>query len=58
MAQAKIPGHRGDWRTLAFQGYGEYKKARHLQSSASLLFSVFAEYEPQNLLLRQSYRSI
>ena len=44
---------------LVFQGYpGEYKKARHLQSSASLLFSVFAEYEPQNLLLRQSYQEV
>jgi ATP-dependent Lhr-like helicase len=33
---------------LIFQGYpGEYKKARHLQSSASLLFNVFTEYEPR-----------
>jgi ATP-dependent Lhr-like helicase len=44
---------------LVFQGYpGEQKKARHLQSSASLLFSVFAEYEPRNLLLRQSYQEV
>jgi len=44
---------------LIFQGYpGEYKKARHLQSSASLLFKVFAEYEPNNLLLRQSYQEV
>lgn len=44
---------------LIFQGYpGEYKKARHLQSSASLLFKVFAEYEPNNILLRQSYREV
>lgn len=44
---------------LIFQGYpGEYKKARHLQSSASLLFKVFAEYEPDNLLLRQSYQEV
>ena len=42
---------------LIFQGYpGEQKKARHLQSSASLLFNVFTEYEPDNLLLRQAYR--
>jgi len=44
---------------LIFQGYpGEQKKARHLQSSASLLFNVFSEYEPQNLLLRQSYQEV
>jgi ATP-dependent Lhr-like helicase len=44
---------------LIFQGYpGEKKKARHLQSSASLLFNVFSEYEPNNLLLRQSYQEV
>src|SRR5207248_7817407 len=44
---------------LVFQGYpGEQKKARHLQSSASLLFSVFSEYEPHNLLLRQAYSEV
>jgi ATP-dependent Lhr-like helicase len=44
---------------LIFQGYpGEQKKARHLQSSASLLFNVFSEYDPQNLLLRQSYHEV
>ncbi|CAN5173023.1 ligase-associated DNA damage response DEXH box helicase [soil metagenome] len=44
---------------LIFQGYpGEQKKARHLQSSASLLFNVFAEYDPQNLLLRQAYNEV
>jgi len=44
---------------LIFQGFpGEQKKARHLQSSASLLFNVFAEYEPDNLLLRQSYNEV
>lgn len=44
---------------LIFQGYpGEYKKARHLQSSASLLFKVFAEYEPDNLLMRQAYSEV
>ena len=44
---------------LIFQGYpGEYKKARHLQSSASLLFNVFTEYEPHNLLLRQAYNEV
>ena len=44
---------------LIFQGFpGEQKKARHLQSSASLLFNVFSEYEPNNLLLRQAYNEV
>jgi ATP-dependent Lhr-like helicase len=44
---------------LIFQGFpGEQKKARHLQSSASLLFKVFSEYDPQNLLLRQAYSEV
>jgi ATP-dependent helicase Lhr and Lhr-like helicase len=44
---------------LIFQGYpGDYQKPKHLQSSASLLFKVFAEYEPNNILLRQAYREV
>ncbi len=44
---------------LIFQGFpGEHKKSRHLQSSASLLFKVFEEYEPNNILLRQAYREL
>lgn len=44
---------------LIFQGYpGEYAKARHLQSSAGLLFNVFAEYDPGNLLIRQAYNEV
>ena len=44
---------------LIFQGFpGEQKKARHLQSSASLLFNVFLEYESGNLLLRQAYNEV
>jgi ATP-dependent Lhr-like helicase len=44
---------------LIFTGNpGEKKKARHLQSSASLLFNVFTEYDPQNLLLRQSFNEV
>jgi ATP-dependent helicase Lhr and Lhr-like helicase len=44
---------------LIFQGMpGEKQKARHLQSSASLLFKVFAEYEPNNILLKQSYNEV
>ncbi len=44
---------------LIFQGYpGEQKKARHLQASASLLFKVFSEFDPNNLLLRQAYQEV
>jgi len=44
---------------LVFQGYpGEQKKARHLQASASLLFNVFSEYDPGNVLLRQAYQEV
>ncbi len=44
---------------LIFQGMpGEKQKARHLQSSASLLFKVFAEYEPNNILLKQAYNEV
>jgi ATP-dependent Lhr-like helicase len=37
---------------------GVSKKAKHLQSSAGLLFNVFEEYDPENLLLRQAYREV
>ncbi|QJB35384.1 ligase-associated DNA damage response DEXH box helicase [Chitinophaga oryzae] len=41
---------------LIFQGYpGKHKANRHLQSSASLLFNVFKDYDPQNLLLKQAF---
>jgi ATP-dependent Lhr-like helicase len=44
---------------LVFQGMpGERKKARHLQGSASLLFNVFSEYDPHNVLLRQAYQEV
>ncbi|HKO80787.1 MAG TPA: ligase-associated DNA damage response DEXH box helicase, partial [Chitinophagaceae bacterium] len=44
---------------LVFQGLpGEKIKARHLQASASLLFNVFTEYEPGNLLIRQAYQEV
>lgn len=44
---------------LIFQGFpGEKKKARHLQSSAALLFNVFSEYDPDNLLIRQAYHEV
>jgi len=41
---------------LVFTGYpGQPVKNRHLQASTSLLFEVFSEYEPDNLLVRQAY---
>ncbi len=41
---------------LVFTGYpGQPVKNRHLQASSSLLFDVFSEYDPKNLLLRQAY---
>ncbi|HMK05383.1 MAG TPA: hypothetical protein VK489_14375, partial [Ferruginibacter sp.] len=44
---------------LIFQGMpGERIKQRHLQNSASLLFNVFSEYDPNNLLLRQAYAEV
>ena len=44
---------------LVFQGFsGEYVQTKHLQNSASLLFNVFSEYDPGNLLLRQAYAEV
>lgn len=44
---------------LVFQGYpGKQKKERHLQSSSQLLFNVFHEYEPDNLLYLQTYEEV
>jgi len=44
---------------LVFQGLpGEKIKSKHLQASASLLFNVFTEYEPNNLLIRQAYQEV
>jgi ATP-dependent Lhr-like helicase len=41
---------------LVFTGYpGQPVKNKHLQASTSLLFEVFNEYEPDNLLVRQAY---
>jgi ATP-dependent Lhr-like helicase len=40
---------------LVFQGYpGQQRSARQLQASSGLLFDVFANYEPDNLLLLQA----
>jgi ATP-dependent Lhr-like helicase len=44
---------------LVFQGNpGEKKKAKHLQSSTSLLFNVFLEYDPDSILLRQAFEEV
>ncbi|WP_374166918.1 hypothetical protein [Arcticibacter sp. MXS-1] len=41
---------------LVFTGFpGKTMKNRHLQASTSLLFDVFGEYEPDNVLVRQAY---
>lgn len=41
---------------LVFTGFpGQEIKDRHLQSSTQLIFSVFEDYEPDNLLLQQAY---
>ncbi len=44
---------------LIFTGYpGKIKKERHLQSSSQLLFDVFAQYEPDNLLYQQTFDEV
>ena len=44
---------------LIFQGFpNKYKKERHLQSSTELLFSVFHDYEADNLLYMQTYEEV
>lgn len=44
---------------LIFGGYpGKIKKERHLQSSAQLLFGVFKDYDPDNILYRQTYEEV
>lgn len=42
---------------LVFTGFpGKMVKTKHLQSGSQLLFEVFRDYEPDNLLLQQAYR--
>ena len=44
---------------LIFQGFpGKAKKDRHLQASSSLLFGVFQDYEPDNLLYLQTFEEV
>ncbi len=42
---------------LVFTGYpGHLVKTRHLQSNSQLIFDVFRDFEPDNLLFQQAYR--
>ena len=42
---------------LVFTGMpGRPIKTKHLQSGSQLIFEVFRDYEPDNLLLQQAYR--
>ena len=42
---------------MVFQGYpNKVIKTKHLQSNSQLLFDVFRDYEPDNLLFLQAYR--
>src|SRR5665213_2212569 len=44
---------------LVFQGFpGQGQSNRQLQASSGLLYDVFAEYDPQNLLLAQAVREV
>ena len=44
---------------LIFQGYpGKQMKSKHLQANSGLFFSVFSDYEPDNLLLREAYDEV
>jgi ATP-dependent Lhr-like helicase len=44
---------------LVFQGYpGQPQSSRQLQASSGLLWDVFNEYDPDNLLLRQAAREV
>jgi ATP-dependent Lhr-like helicase len=44
---------------LTFKGFsGKPIKEKHLQSSASIMYGVFEEYEPDNLLLKQAHREV
>ncbi len=44
---------------LIFQGYpGQGKSARQLQASSGLIYDVFCEYDPENLLLKQALQEV
>ncbi|MBP3944262.1 ligase-associated DNA damage response DEXH box helicase [Sphingobacteriaceae bacterium WQ 2009] len=44
---------------LIFHGFpGRQQKTKHMQANSGLFFSVFEEYDPQNVLLRQAYDEV
>lgn len=44
---------------LTFKGFpGKEQRDRHLQASSQLFFSVFSDYEPDNLLLKQAFSEV
>lgn len=44
---------------LVFKGFpGNYKPDRHVQSSSQLLFDVFKDYDPENLLYQQAFNEV
>ncbi|WP_009032590.1 ligase-associated DNA damage response DEXH box helicase [Indibacter alkaliphilus] len=44
---------------LIFQGYpGKPMKLKHLQSNSGILYGVFEDYDPHNLLLKQAHREV
>lgn len=44
---------------LVFQGYpGKHISQKHLQSSSQIIYQVFSEYDPENLLYRQAMEEV
>ncbi len=43
---------------LVYQGYPGEKSTKQLQASSSLIYDVFAQYDPQNPLLAQARREV
>lgn len=44
---------------MIFQGFpGKPVKFRHLQSNSGILYGVFEDYDPDNLLLKQAHREV
>jgi ATP-dependent Lhr-like helicase len=44
---------------LVFQGYpGKFLSNKHLHASSQILYDVFTEYDPENLLIRQAIEEV
>ncbi len=43
---------------LVYEGYPGEKSARQIQASSSLMYDVFAQYDPENRLLEQARREV